>query len=442
MTVTDGTYIDSMNILGLIRRACNCVDPRLMDHGFRVAGITRQLMEAKGGYSQRQVRDICFLALLHDVGAYKTDEIARLLQFETEQVQDHSLYGYLFIRYFSPLQDLAVCVLHHHTPWNILKGMDGISDGNKEIAQLLYLADRIDVALFYEKCGWEACRQRIGKYRGILFEPSLADMALDPAFSLRLKELIWDGRESWIRVVDQPYTPEEIRDYLMMLVYTIDFRSRHTVTHTITTTRVSWELSGLMGLDEKYRHQIAYGAVLHDVGKVGIPVEILEFPGKLSPQAMAVMRTHVDIGERILGGEISETVKRIALRHHEKLDGSGYPRGLTAKELTVGEQVVAVADIISALTGTRSYKEAYSRDRVTGILDGMKRDGLIDPDAVELFVRHYDEVMEQADRQCRPLLLRYERIQSEFRTMSRQRPGEWVERDLTGSFSGDTEPGF
>ena len=64
---------------------------------------------------------------------------------------------------------------------------------------------------------------------------------------------------------------------------------------------------------------------------------------------------------------------------------------------------------------------------MTGILDGMKRDGLIDPTAVELFIGHYDEVMEQADRQCRPLLLRYEQIQEEFRTMSRQRPGEWLE---------------
>ena len=117
----------------------------------------------------------------------------------------------------------------------------GSATGNKEIAQLLYLADRIDVALFTRNAGGgvqAADRESVG----ILFEPSLADMALDPAFSLWLKELIWDGRESWIRVVDQPYTTGGDPDYLMMLVYTIDFRSRHTVTHTITT-RVSWELS-------------------------------------------------------------------------------------------------------------------------------------------------------------------------------------------------------
>lgn len=82
---------------------------------------------------------------------------------------------------------------------------------------------------------------------------------------------------------------------------------------------------------------------------------------------MTVMRTHVDMTEAIFGGEVDETVARIALRHHEKLDGSGYPRGLEAADLTVGERLVAVADIVSALSGTRSYKEAYSKDRVIRI---------------------------------------------------------------------------
>ena len=68
--------------------------------------------------------------------------------------------------------------------------------------------------------------------------------------------------------------------------------------------------------------------MLHDLGKIGIPSEILEFPGKLSPQAMNVMRTHVDLTEIILGDSVTRKVKDIALRHHEKLDGSGYPRGL------------------------------------------------------------------------------------------------------------------
>ena len=83
-----------------------------------------------------------------------------------------------------------------------------------------------------------------------------------------------------------------------MLIYIIDFRSRHTVTHTITTTNISYELGRRMNLDSDYLDKIVCGALLHDVGKVGVPVEILEYPGRLSPQAMNVMRKHVDITGR------------------------------------------------------------------------------------------------------------------------------------------------
>ncbi len=78
---------------------------------------------------------------------------------------------------------------------------------------------------------------------------------------------------------------------------------------------------------------------------------------------MKIMRSHVSITEDILGGTIAPDITKIAVRHHEKLDGSGYPRGLTEKELSMEEQVVAIADIVSALLGTRSYKEAYSKIR-------------------------------------------------------------------------------
>lgn len=424
--MSDRAYIDTENLLGIMRRACNYVDPRLMDHGYRVAGIVWKILMAKGGYGPREIRDICFLALLHDVGAYKTDEISRLVQFETENAENHAIYGYLFIRYFSPFADMAPCILHHHTPWRTLEQVEGMSGRQKEIAQIIFLADRIDIGAFYERCGWDGCVERIKSLKGYLFQPELADLVLDPGFSVTKEELSWDYEGGWKQVMNRPYSAKEINDCMMMLVYTIDFRSRHTVTHTITTTCVSWEIACLMGLDETYRHQIACGAILHDAGKIGVPVEILEYPGRLSPQAMTVMRTHVDMTEAIFGGEVDETVARIALRHHEKLDGSGYPRGLGAADLTVGERLVAVADIVSALCGTRSYKEAYPKERVIRILEDMKGQGLIDGEIVDVFVEHYDLVMGRTRQECLPLIEKYRRIQEEFREMSGKRVRDWV----------------
>lgn len=116
-------YIDNKGMIGIIRRTCNYVDDRLVDHGFRVACMVSRLLEQMGSYDMATARDISVIAMFHDIGAYKTDEISRMLEFETSNVQNHSAYGYLFIKYFTPLTRLAPAVLFHHTPWCILKNM-------------------------------------------------------------------------------------------------------------------------------------------------------------------------------------------------------------------------------------------------------------------------------------------------------------------------------
>lgn len=93
---------------------------------------------------------------------------------------------------------------------------------------------------------------------------------------------------------------------------------------------------------------------MHDVGKIGIPLSILEKPGKLDDEEMKVMRTHVELTEDILEGCIEPVLLQAAARHHEKLDGSGYPRGLHAAELSMPDRIIAVADIVSALVYTRA----------------------------------------------------------------------------------------
>ncbi len=132
-----------------------------------------------------------------------------------------------------------------------------------------------------------------------------------------------------------------------------------------------------MGLSEKEMQSgVVCGSMLHDLGKIGIRWKSWSITGKLSPQAMNIMRTHVDITEKIFGDVIEETVKCLASVITKSLDGSGYPRGLTAADLSTGERIVAIADIISALSGTRSYKTAFSKDRICSIITEMKDDGL------------------------------------------------------------------
>lgn len=414
------SFIDNKAIIGILRRAFNCVDKRLMDHGIRVAYIVSRLLRKAPDISSVQMRDICFLAAMHDVGAYKTEEIDRMVQFETEDIWEHSIYGSLFIKNYTPLHEMAPAILFHHTPWRALKEMEDVSDANKHIAQWIYIADRLDIWMNAERRPYDEFIELISGERDIRFESCLIDSMAEEFFTFFSAEEI--DRDAVFQQMQSAisFTHEEIHAYLRMVTYSIDFRSRHTVTHTLTTTSISNEIARLMKLDSEYSNQIVCGAVLHDIGKIGIPVEILEHPGKLSPQAMSVMRTHVDITAGILDGAIPLPIQRISLRHHEKLDGSGYPLGLRAEDLSIGERIVALADIVSALAGTRSYKEAYDKERTVTIINQMKKDGLLDPGLVDCMVVHYDEIMEMTRIRCQPVIQIYEELQVDYTNLCRK----------------------
>ncbi len=413
--------IESENIVGLIQRTLNEVDPRLVEHGLRVAFLVSGMLKVDGGFTEREKQDICLLSVLHDIGAYKTEEIDRLVQFETKDVWEHSIYGYLFLRYLSPLDEWAEAVLYHHVPFEKLPVT---REKIQKVAQMINLTDRIEIFsrnVRLDKTAeemWEAAKGYLEKRPEGQFSPDILKCFFEAQESLdlfgRLKEEKIEVREVFSEV---SLTKEERVKYLKMITYAIDFRSQHTVTHTITTTNISEYCARYMGLSEERIEYIRYGAMLHDLGKIGIPVEILEYPGKLSAQAMNIMRTHVDITARILDGAAAENVTRIALRHHEKIDGSGYPLGLTGKEMTLDEEIVAVSDIVSALIGTRSYKNAFSKERTLAIIGDMAKAGKLNPEIVEVMKEHFEEIIDQVLESCEPILTNYYGIQSEYRRL-------------------------
>lgn len=417
-------YFNNRGIIGIIRRSCNYVDPRLMDHGFRVGYLVSHLLNIPAdynrGYSSAQIRDICILAMMHDIGAYKTEEIDRLVEFEADHVWEHSVYGYLFIRHFTPLKRFADAILWHHTPWNMLETLDHVSAENKILAQIISIADRADVFLTVEGGSTADFIAEIEREKGERFCKEAVEWMQQILGAGVMKKEVCSDLTYLNRIYDTPFTADEISGYLQMIIFTIDFRSAHTVTHTITTTCISYEIAKRLKIDHDECGEIICGALLHDAGKIGTPVEILEFPGRLSPQAMSVMRCHVGITRRILGTDIDESIKKIAVRHHEKLDGSGYPEQLTGDQLSVSERIVAIADITSALAGTRSYKEAYDFKRIRDILQKMSADGLIDAAITTLLTEALEEVIKETQKWCEPILHVYANMQEEYQELCLQ----------------------
>lgn len=407
-------YINNQNVLGIIRRFCNYIDPRLMEHGSHVSYLVYRMLRGNKQYTELELRNICFMALLHDVGAYKTEDLSNMIQFETQYVWDHSFYGYFFIRYFSPLKDLAPAVILHHVNWIYLKDEKRLSSKIIDLSQLVHLADYIDICMSLEKRSWDQTLELLNAEKGNRFAPHLVELTENLNFQKTIEEE-WKYDEEYSNFLNKiPLSKEEITDYLKMLVFIIDFRSRDTVTHTIAAASISYELGRQLSLSAERVDHILYGALIHDLGKIAIPVEILEHPGRLSHEAMMIMKTHVEFTEKILEGMMDETIVRIAVRHHEKLDGFGYPRKLTAADLTVEERLVAIADIISALSGKRSYKESYSNERISTILIKMKVDGYLDPDIVDLAIEHLDEILHITSNRCQPLLDIYAQLQLEY----------------------------
>lgn len=142
-----------------------------------------------------------------------------------------------------------------------------------------------------------------------------------------------------------------------------EYKDEDTGLHVIRMSHYSYILAKAYGLSDVEADEILHAAPMHDVGKIGIPDAILQKPGKLTPQEFDEMRTHTEIGAKILGNADSSLLhiaKTVALTHHEKWDGSGYPKGLKGEDIPLVGRIVAVADVFDALTSKRPYKEAWS----------------------------------------------------------------------------------
>lgn len=404
--------ISESNLLNIVKATTSHMGPRLISHGERVAFILYKMMQAEGGYSPEQIKNICMLGVLHDVGAYKTEEIDRMMEFESHNVWEHSIYGYIFMKAFSPLKPLCDSILYHHLSYDLLKDS---ACKNKDIADKIHLADRIDI-LIHNKQGPQLSKI-LQPLAGHTFSAEGVELFFRADKEFGIVSALEDG--SAVAEINQviggfTFTGAEVTQYLHMIVNFIDFRSEFTVAHTMMTVQFSVEIARHMHLDTLQQTKIYWGAQFHDLGKIVTPVEILEKQGGLTRGEMEIMKQHVVHSREILETFIDPEILEIAVRHHETLDGSGYPQGLTAEQLTTEQRILAVGDVMSALLGKRSYKKQFSKDTTLNILTQMARNHKLCPDAVEVVTQHFDEIVNRAQKCANRNLEQYRRFWDEF----------------------------
>ena len=221
--------------------------------------------------------------------------------------------------------------------------------------------------------------------------------------ALRASQRKLQDRASWLAEEVLKATDEirrRERETILRLSRAAEFRDPETGDHIQRMAHYSWMIAVRLGLPPEQQQLLLEAAPMHDVGKVGIPDHILLKPGKLDEAEFGVMKQHPVIGHQILsdsGSPLLQMAAVIALSHHEKYDGSGYPLSLKGDAIPLVGRIVAVADVFDALTSARPYKPAWELDRAERFMREQR--GLhFDPECVDAFLGAWDEVLKVRER--------------------------------------------
>jgi two-component system response regulator RpfG len=184
------------------------------------------------------------------------------------------------------------------------------------------------------------------------------------------------------------------KETLIRLAKAGEYRDEMTGLHVLRMARYSRQIAEALGFSERECDEIEYAAPMHDIGKIGVQDKVLLKPGKFEPDEWLTMQQHTIIGHSILSNSQSRYIQMgsiIALNHHERFDGTGYPNRISGKDIPLVARIVSVADVYDALVSTRPYKTAWSPSEAQDYLE--KNAGTqFDPICVEAFFERLDNV--------------------------------------------------
>lgn len=390
--------IDLQQAIYALADALDLVGVDEVAHGKRVAFMANACGYLLNLGEEDEIR-LFHSALLHDCGVSSTRVHRHLVEeMEWDYVEDHCQVGKDLLGSVPPLRGLADIVRYHHTNWTELPEA-GISDQDALFANLIFLVDRVDslAAAHYGKDILHArhgIREQIESMAGTLFSRELVDLFLqasdseafwltmEPSHLTRfLTELQYERPPIYISFSD-------MKKLGLMFAHVVDAKSRFTAEHSLGVARLASHIGNAMALSEETCQKIELAGLLHDLGKLKIPDELLEKPGALDGLDRSQMLQHsfesYQILRRIRG---LEEIALWAAYHHETLEGRGYPFHANGDQISREARIIAVADIFQALAQDRPYREALPIDEIMAILSEKAGFNHIDQDIVDVIAR-------------------------------------------------------
>ncbi len=412
-------FISSKNIFLLIKDTLGMIDKRAMLHGSKTAYYIYKMLEYKGGYEKYEIADIVILATFHDIGAYETNDFSNLLKFEYKDYMPHSIYGYLFMKYLSPLEELSKILLYHHID---IKQLNRIDYEHKDLATYFNVAEKVD--LYLTALGDKFNISLMQKYAGTRFSEEALTLFSDADKRYRMIEKVKSGEyeKELDEITDYLiFANDEKKKYLEMLMYCVGFRGRFFVENEITSLCIAEKLGQKLFLDENMSGVLYYGAILHDIGMLAIPKEIIDAPRKLTNEEIKQLQSHVLKAEQVLRkNSMNEEVIAVVAAHHERADGSGYPRRLSDSQMTKPQKLLQVADVVTGLFNKRSYRGAMSKDEIVEILIEETARGKLNKSIVDIMITFYDEIMSEVEKEAKKMLTTYNKLNTNYEVVSKQ----------------------
>ncbi|MDP3305930.1 MAG: diguanylate cyclase [Erysipelotrichaceae bacterium] len=363
-------------------------------HSMRIAYIACVLgIELK--MSDEQIFDLAALALLHDNGATmsilesnKNDSMKQKLNL-VEKGKVHCKIGEENIKHFPFLTVVKNSILFHHENYDGT-GFFGLSGANIPLySQIIHFADSLDLNFDLNRMNREKIRDYAKSAVGTIFSPAVVE-----AFQkVSLKDDFWESIDSehiddqLKKVVPNFYCKisyKQLREITRVFSNIIDAVSVFTQDHSSGLSERISLMARYYKFDEDLTMKLIIASDLHDLGKLSISKKILDKPGPLTQEEFAVIKKHPNIARNCLMNITGfEDISLWILNHHEKLDGSGYPRQLTEENLDFYSRLLTCMDIYQALRETRPYRNSMCHDEAIVILKEMAEDGKLDRKIVE-----------------------------------------------------------
>lgn len=350
------------------------------------AFIVQSILTGLGKNSGISKKDATLLSLFYLYGFlhFYGEKPVHFSELTHGDIYHSFLYGYYYLKEMSPLGENAKALLFYDAKYNKLLAKKVVQ---LEYASLLFSSSSI-YKLIHDTKG-QYSDDDFFKYGFSKFNPLYFRVFRAVDSKRIISQKILNGSylldmDSFFDSLD--FTKEETEQLFKMMVYIMDFKSTQTLQHVIHTASYAASIGIIKNLSDDQINELFTAGILHDTGKISIPNLILESTEKLSAFEFAVIKMHVEETENILKNIVPENVFNMALHHHEKLNGTGYPNKLFAKDLTKEDQILTIADIFSALIDKRSYKGKFSLESILKIYTKMADDGEIDKN-VPTFIR-------------------------------------------------------